>query len=494
MSPFLIIFILLCVGIFLMPFIVRNIRTRFFWDTVNGVMLGIFIFLLVLLISNSNQVPLDLTKGGQFTLAEQSSKAVTNLKQPVKVLAFISDHTNKKQVEDLLDRYKRVDNAKFSYELVHMEKNPSKCKTYDVRQPNVAVVEVVTKDDKETPRREKANTITEDDLTNAMLKLSRTGEAKIYALTGHGEKDIADQNDAALALGKLKVDLFKEGLILEPLNLLKDKTIPADCRALLIAGPTAPLLPAEEKEISQYLKNQGRLLLALEPESPTEYNKLIAEYGIQVADKVVIDEASAQLTGEPVFALAQVFDPSHPVTKGFRQACLFELARPVEKTKDLPKDAVLAELAKTYPSCLTIPSSDVVGKKELRIEASNSQPVQVNLVIAGSYPTAANATPSPSPTPGKPEPKKPETRLIVVGDSNFLTNAFVKKLGDRDLALNMMNWLVETENQLSIRPKDPESPPLRLAGSEAATTVLIYVVVIPGLVAFSGLFLAWRRR
>ena len=58
----------------------------------------------------------------------------------------------------------------------------------------------------------------------------------------------------------------------------------------------------------------------------------------------------------------------------------------------------------------------------------------------------------------------------------------------------MMNWLVETENQLSIRPKDPESPPLRLAGSEAATTVLIYVVVIPGLVAFSGLFLAWRRR
>ncbi len=508
MPPGIIIFILLAAALFLIPFVVKGVRTRFFWDSVNGVVLGFIAFCLVLAISHSNEKPIDVTKSGQYTLSEQTAKVVGELKDTIKIYAFIGD-TSKAKAEELLKRYQRLNSSKVSIELVNVSKKPAMAKAYDIHQTGVAVIEVqsgeaakpsatptasASPDEAALPtkRRERANSISEEDVTNAILKLSRTGEAKIYSLTGHGEKAVDDTEKSGIS--KLKMDLSKEGLVLQPLSLTKEKAIPADCRALLIAGPTTALLPAEEKIVQDYLKNQGRLLLALEPESPAEYNKLIEPYGVTATDKVILDEASSMVGAEPFFALGQVYDPASPITRGFKQVTVFLLARPIDINGKAPKGAQVTAICKTADTCMTVPAADIIGQKELRIETGKTPPAQHNLVVTGSYPSEDASTPSPSPTPGEQPKKKPEARLVVVGDSDLFTNSLIKQAGSKDLALNMFNWLAETENQISIRPKDPESAPLRMTGNETTTTLFIYVFVIPICVAFTGFFMAWRRR
>ena len=474
-----------------------DVRRRFFFETVGGVVLGLLIFVFLLAISNSNVKQIDVSNNGRFTMSEQSLKAVQELANPVKVWAFV-DERSKPKVQELMQRYQRISSSKFTYELVYPRKQPGFAKRFEVKTPGVAIIEVQKGADDKNPRRERANSISEEEITNALMRLGRQTEVKVYALAGHGERDADGSNEGSLSA--FKASLAKEGFQLQTLNLIKDKTIPANCRVLIIPGPTSPLLPKEEELLKEFLKNNGRVLLTLEPETPASYIKLIEEYGIESPEQVIIDEASQMLGAEPVFAAAFAYDPTHPITKDFKQNTIFQLARPVNVAKTLPKDAKVQAIATTAPSAFTIPAADVIGRKELKIEAGKTPPSAINLAVAGSYPhEAANSTtptPTPAATPGAPpEPKKsPETRLVVVGDSDFICNAMFKLLGARDLSLNIVNWLSESENQISIRPKEADATPLRLTETDMNRQFLFNCIFMPVTLICLGFFLSWRRR
>ena len=57
----------------------------------------------------------------------------------------------------------------------------------------------------------------------------------------------------------------------------------------------------------------------------------------------------------------------------------------------------------------------------------------------------------------------PAGRFIVVGTSQWAENRAMgsRTLGNRDLFMNMINWLTSDEDLISIRPKSPEDRPLR---------------------------------
>ena len=84
-----------------------NVRQKFFVESLVGVTLGFFFFILVLLVSNANYHTFDLTANKRFSLSDQSIKAVQDLKGPVKVWAFIDDRTTP-GAEELLKRYQHI--------------------------------------------------------------------------------------------------------------------------------------------------------------------------------------------------------------------------------------------------------------------------------------------------------------------------------------------------------------------------------------------------
>jgi ABC-type uncharacterized transport system involved in gliding motility auxiliary subunit len=113
---------------------------------------------------------------------------------------------------------------------------------------------------------------------------------------------------------------------------------------------------------------------------------------------------------------------------------------------------------------------------------------------------SAPATDVPAPAPGNGTPpapdadKKPESRIVAIGDSDFAANASLGVPGNRDFFLNTVSWLAQQENLLAIRPREPEDRRLTLTAAQQQNIMLLSIFVIPGLVFASGIYTWWRRR
>jgi len=119
--------------------------------------------------------------------------------------------------------------------------------------------------------------------------------------------------------------------------------------------------------------------------------------------------------------------------------------------------------------------------------------------LAAAVSATATDAPTPTPTSGdsanKPaDAPKPETRMVVFGDSDFVTNGYLGIPGNRDLFLNSVNWLAQQENLISIRPKDPEDRRVSLTADQAKLIFWLSILIIPGLILAAGVQTWWRRR
>ena len=84
----------------------------------------------------------------------------------------------------------------------------------------------------------------------------------------------------------------------------------------------------------------------------------------------------------------------------------------------------------------------------------------------------------------------------MLGTSLAAQNSIVgsRSLGNRDLMVNIVNWLSSDEDLISIRPKAPEDRPLNMTSRRLNATFWLSVVVFPLAVIGCGLFTWWRRR
>jgi ABC-type uncharacterized transport system involved in gliding motility auxiliary subunit len=87
-----------------------------------------------------------------------------------------------------------------------------------------------------------------------------------------------------------------------------------------------------------------------------------------------------------------------------------------------------------------------------------------------------------------------EARLVVFGDSDFASNAWLGIQGNRDLFMNSVNWLAQQENLIAIRPRDPEDRRITLTSDQQRRIFWLTVFIIPGLILFAGIQTWWRRR
>ena len=84
--------------------------------------------------------------------------------------------------------------------------------------------------------------------------------------------------------------------------------------------------------------------------------------------------------------------------------------------------------------------------------------------------------------------------IVVVGSSSWVANSFLGFNGNRDLFLNMVNWLSSDEELISIRPKDPEDRRLAMSRSQMAMIFYTSVLLLPLAVIAAGVSVWWKRR
>ena len=136
-----------------------------------------------------------------------------------------------------------------------------------------------------------------------------------------------------------------------------------------------------------------------------------------------------------------------------------------------------------------------MGKQRVEIRSDRLlRKGEIPLAVAGTYP-GAKSTPAPSASPAQATPAAPkEARIVVVGDTDFASNELFQVLGNKDLTLNALNWLAESENRITVRPKNQGAQPLVLSQTQASQVKVLLILAIPLAVLLAGFLTAFRRR
>jgi ABC-type uncharacterized transport system involved in gliding motility auxiliary subunit len=107
---------------------------------------------------------------------------------------------------------------------------------------------------------------------------------------------------------------------------------------------------------------------------------------------------------------------------------------------------------------------------------------------------AVTATaPADSSKPESADAPKPETRVAVVGDSDFGSNGVLGIQGNRDLFMNIVGWLSQQENLISIRPREASDRRITLTATQQNWIVATAMLFVPAGVFGAGI-LTWLRR
>jgi ABC-type uncharacterized transport system involved in gliding motility auxiliary subunit len=134
------------------------------------------------------------------------------------------------------------------------------------------------------------------------------------------------------------------------------------------------------------------------------------------------------------------------------------------------------------------------GRVELNADKGD-RPGPISLGAAVSAPATDAPTPEKKPdAPAGEEPRKPESRVVVIGDSDFPTNSVLGVQGNKDFFLNTVNWLAQQENLIAIRPREPEDRRLTLTADAQSRIFMLSVFLLPGLVFAAGIYSWYGRR
>ena len=436
-------------------------------------------------IANRQNKRWDLTSTQQFSLSDQTRKVVTSLTKPVQVKVFHATD-DIQRFRDRLAEYQYL-SPQVQVEYFDVEKQPLDAQNYEVQQFGTLVFEY---DD----RRERTTSDTEQDITNALIKVIEGKAKKVYFVQGHGERDSAgaDPRGYSQVAAALKSDNFE----VAPLPLAQDNAVPEDATMLVIAGPTTDYLPGEIDLLKGYLDRGGKLLLMIDPadrQNTASVPSLIAlakDWGIDVGNNIVLDMSGlgrAIGTG-PEVPLAMSYPP-HAITDGFRVMTAFPLSRSVTPVDGGSNGKIAQSLVETSPRSWA--ETDLVGlfatgKPALDPAADKAGPVPIAAAVTAPAPNA--------PAPAEADAPKPEARLVVVGDSDFGSNGTQGIPGNPDLFLNMANWLAQQENLIAIRAKDPQDSRLQLTEDQSQRIFWLALVIIPlGLIGV-GVRVWWKRR
>jgi ABC-type uncharacterized transport system involved in gliding motility auxiliary subunit len=434
----------------------------------------------------------DSTHNKQFSLSDQTIKIAKGLNSDVNLLYF-GDSNSFLGAHDLLDRYSAL-SPKIHVKYIDPVRKPQEARAAGYRSDSPVIVEAGVK-------KESAKSLTEEELTGAMIRALKTGERNICFLNAAGEHSLDDTDGSGFSVLKqvLERDNYKvRAESLKPAAPEAGKQIninqaaapggvevPKTCTVLVVGGPQLAYPPAVANAIKTYVENGGSALIMLdetlrigrsEPaaENP-DLTKVLEDWGVAVNKDLVLDLSGVgQILGLGPEVPMIVQYESHPITQPMTR---IPTAFPISRSLDVKSSGGKASVSKLFGT-----TEDSLAVTEIgaggQVDPKKGKKGPLTLAAAGTY----SGT-----TPG---------RFVVIGSSNWATNNFTgsRQLGNRDLLSNMVNWLASDSDLISIRPKETEDRSINLSTQKLNALFYLSVLIFPlGVVGF-GLAAWWKRR
>jgi ABC-type uncharacterized transport system involved in gliding motility auxiliary subunit len=446
----------------------------------NAVFVVLFLAVMGLLgwLSTRYSYQADWTASGRNTLSPASRALLKEMKDPVGITAFARENEPlRRHISEVIARYQRY-KPDIKLEFINPDTAPEQVRKLAITVDGELLLQY-------QGRSEKVQNLSEQSLTNALQRVARGGERWAVFLQGHGERN--PQSMAPPDLGFLARELRAKGFKAQGLNLASQAQIPDNTTILVVASPQNDLLQGEVKILQDYIDRGGSLLWLLEPGSLHGLKPLADKLGIKVSPGIVVDPAAVQLFGA-AFALVAEYGAS-PITRSLNAITLFPEAVGLELTAPAgwQGDTFLESSDKSWAE-----TGDLSGELAFDKGKDVAGPLALGVSLERDAPEAKGQTGAKGEQPQGRAARK--QRVIVVGDGDFLSDAYVGNAGNLLLGLDIFNWLSQDEGFIAIPPKTSPDVGLELGRAQMLVIGFGSLLVLPLLLAGQGLLIWLRRR
>ncbi len=416
----------------------------------------------------------DGTANKRYSLSGQTANLVKGLKQD-STITYFDVPRGFQHAKDLLDEYSNL-SPKLHVKYVDVDKEPELARAAGIKHDGTAVVQV-------GDRKEEARSMTEEGLTGAFIRDLKNTTRTVCFVTGSGEHQIDDSERNGYS--RFDSLLGKDEYTAKAINLLQNADVPVDCTTLVVGGPSGDYQQPEVDAIKKYVEDGGRALFMLDPPLKMGHGDiadndaltgLLESWGVTAEKDLILDlNPIGKLVGVgPEVALVSSY-ASHPIVDGMKgSATGFPLARSLD-IKNTDKTSVTKLFSSSDSSLATMKlDSPAVNPND-----PHNKKGPLTLAAAGTYNNGkANS----------------QGRFVVVGSSMWASNSFISFNGNRDLALNTMNWLSSDEDLISIRPKEQEDRRITMTGAQFNLVRTISQILLPLIIVIAGFSVWWERR
>ncbi len=467
---------------------------------VASITLALCLVAIVNYVSTRHYRRFDLTADRRFELSEQTVGLLARLVRPVRITALFRPSSLQVYVRDLLAEYS-ARSVLLQVQDVDPDRDPGEVERLkdraDIKQPELSslVLEYEGRSRVITARELVQQTYEykngrrylargapprfrgEEAVSSAIVALMNDAPVKVCMVTGHGERSPDDFGPEGLALARDR--LRREGYIVETVNAFFGLPAPSSCQLLVQAGPRRPLNERAQRQVADYLAAGGKWLLLVEPWENGGLEALLGEWGVEVRGVYLHDPVGRAAGVGPTTLVATRFQ-THPTTASLvGSSVVFPYATSVRHKRGTRQ---------LEGANLILTSKDGIGESEPRGSPrfDSEQDHRGDLSIA----VAVNEPPNLYAADGRREP----ARLVVVGDTDFATNAHLHRGANADLVLNSVDWLARREELIAVRALEPEVRRLSLSARDQTALYWMSLGAMPGLVGVLGAVVSWRRR
>lgn len=446
--------------------------------TKRGMSMGAMILMVVVLITAVNFIGArryktwDLSLNKVNTLSDQSIQLVKSLEDDLKVMYFYRNGTegveqNRRMFIDLIRKY-QDQSPRVKLQFVEVNERPDLTEKYDIKKGTQAVLLEYK------GRTNLIEKIDEQEMTSALVKVTREQDKKVFLLSGHRELGTDPQGDGQ-SVSMLKQLLEGNRYTVQTFSLTTAPDVPADADVVIVPGPQQAFIDAEITALENFLKRGGSLILALESKAPTRLDPLLAKVGVQAKGNLIatVLETPMGRAVDPRFTRGSVFSSESRITSPFGRSeyTVFRLPQALVKTNP-PAGVTVEEIVRTNESAMAF--SDATFQN-----GGEKGPFTLGMEVKGKFPGAAEGAP-------------PFT-MLVFGDAEFLNDQYLYQNLNRDLLLNSVAALAKEENLISITPKEVAATPLQLTDTQFILFIFGFIIPLPVLL-FVGSGVLWFRR
>lgn len=410
----------------------------------------------------------DLTDQDSLSLTNETKEIVRQIKERTTVNVYLpADDPDRAAAGPLLLRYQRL-NRRIDVHIGEPDDSPGQVQQLGL-DPDLGGVAV-----RQGEKVATAETVTEQDITGALVQLVRDRRRNVCTATGHGEVSFADEGGRGLSeAGRI---MLGNGYFLQPVDLLVGADVPAACDALIVANPISVLGPAQEK-VARYLAADGRALFIIDPISDVDLNPLLEPYGITVHRGIVIEtEKDSALPDDPTSPVIRRYATSHPIARRVPPS-YFPATQGLEVADDRNAEGLtVTRLADTS-------DASFLEIRPLTPEFTAGEDRRGPITVA--------AAADKSRVEGEGAKR---TRVVVFADLDFATNTIVGQAGNSAFLLHALDWITAAEDELVLSAHLPPYRPLSLTNAQLAYARLLAAGIIPALFLLAGLFVWAVRR